>query len=175
MPLGIRPFFLQKMNIENNLITLTQQLGTQLQQKNWQLCCAESCTGGGLAQTLTDIAGSSSWFDRGFVTYSNAAKHEMLGVSLDLIASKGAVSLAVVEAMAKGALTHSHAQISVAISGIAGPGGGSLEKPIGTVCLAWAYPDSNIYAKQYHFDGNRQAVRHAAIQKALIKLLNFSQ
>jgi len=167
------------MNIENNLTLLTQQLGKQLQQKNWQLCCAESCTGGGLAQILTDRAGSSTWFERGFVTYSNAAKHEMLGVSLNLIAQKGAVSLAVVEAMAKGALNHSHAQISVAISGIAGPSGGSLEKPVGTVCLAWAYPDSvkniNIYSKQYLFSGDRQAVRHAAIQQALMKFIAFSQ
>ncbi len=167
------------MDKEHDLYTLAQRLGQQLQQKNWYVCCAESCTGGGLAQALTDVAGSSAWFDRGFVTYSNAAKQDMLGVMPNLIEHQGAVSLAVAESMAKGALMHSQSQLSVAISGIAGPGGGSKEKPVGTVCFAWGCPshleEMGIYSEQCHFAGDRQAVRQAAIVHALTELIALSQ
>ena len=114
------------------------QLGKILLKRHLQCVVAESCTGGGVAAAVTDIPGSSQWFDRGFVTYSNASKQQMLGVPESMIASEGAVSEAVVRAMAEGALAASAAHVSVAISGIAGPDGGTLEKPVGTVWFAWA-------------------------------------
>src|SRR5690606_25324764 len=115
---------------------LAQQLGEALAARGWRITTAESCTGGGIAAAITDIAGSSAWFERGYVTYSNAAKSEMLGVSASLIAHYGAVSEAVVVAMARGACAASGCELGVAVSGVAGPGGGSPDKPVGTVWLA---------------------------------------
>lgn len=152
---------------------LSLRLGHILSTQHLQLSTAESCTGGYLAQVITDIAGSSAWFDRGFVTYSNESKQEMLGVSETLIQQYGAVSLPVVRAMASGVLQNSHADVSVAISGIAGPSGGTPEKPVGTVCFAWHYPEQQLYAEQCLFVGDRKAVRYAAVQHALEKLLEF--
>lgn len=117
--------------------TVVAELAVHLQRRGWMLVCAESCTGGGVAAALTDLAGSSAWFDRGFVTYSNQAKQDMLGVSPETLAKFGAVSRETVTEMARGALLHSGAQLSVAISGIAGPGGGTPDKPVGTVWIAW--------------------------------------
>lgn len=135
------------------------------------LCCAESCTGGWVAQTLTAIAGSSNWFERGFVTYSNAAKTDLLGVEASLIETQGAVSEAVARAMALGALAHSPADWSVAITGIAGPSGGSIHKPVGTVCFAWAYRHGECEVQTRHFTGDRAAVREQAVDHALQILL----
>jgi nicotinamide-nucleotide amidase len=143
-----------------------------LLQQQKQLAVAESCTGGWLAKTVTDLAGSSQWFERGFITYSNAAKQEMLGVRPKTLLRDGAVSEAVVMEMAAGALIHSQADISVAISGIAGPGGAIPGKPVGTVCFSWALK-SHIYHKETkHFEGDREAVRLQAVVFALEGLLD---
>ncbi|MFB1487090.1 MULTISPECIES: CinA family protein [unclassified Thiocapsa] len=132
-----------------------------------RLAVAESCTGGWLAKVVTDLAGSSAWLDRGFVTYSNAAKQEMLGVRSETLAAHGAVSEAVVAEMALGVLSRSHAHVAVAISGVAGPGGGSPEKPVGTVCLAWAWPDGRVETRRFQFEGDRNAVRRCSVQAAI--------
>ena len=135
-------------------------------KRRWRLATAESCTGGMIAATCTDLAGSSDWFERGLVTYSNEAKCELLGVAAPLIAEHGAVSAAVVRAMAAGALTHSHAQVAVAVTGIAGPTGGSTAKPVGTVWFGWATPQG-VTSEVQHFVGDRAAVRAATVQHAL--------
>lgn len=136
------------------------------------LATAESCTGGMIAAHCTDLAGSSVWFERGFVTYSNAAKTEMLAVDAALIAQHGAVSEAVARAMATGALQHSKAQVAVAVTGIAGPSGGSLDKPVGTVWFAWATP-SGLTSELQEFPGDRAAVRAATVRHALQTLVRL--
>lgn len=147
-------------------------LADVLVKKHWQLATAESCTGGLIAAACTDLAGSSDWFERGFVTYSNAAKTELLGVAPQLIEQHGAVSEAVVRAMAAGALAHSQAQVAVAVTGIAGPGGGSAAKPVGTVWLGWATP-AGITSEVQHFGGDRAAVRTATVHHALTRLVTL--
>jgi nicotinamide-nucleotide amidase len=137
-----------------------------------KVCTAESCTGGLIAKTFTDLAGSSDWFERGFVTYSNAAKNQMLAVPASLIEDYGAVSEAVATAMASGALRHSEADYSIAVTGVAGPGGGSDDKPVGTVWIAVASAEQMV-AKRYQFDGDRQAVRAATLHSALELLLDL--
>ncbi|MGB4359826.1 MAG: CinA family protein [Rhodoferax sp.] len=149
-------------------------LAPLLLRKGWFLTTAESCTGGLIAATCTELAGSSHWFERGFVTYSNAAKCELLGVDAALIERHGAVSEAVARAMAVGALVHSHAQTAIAVTGVAGPSGGSTEKPVGTVWLAWATP-SGVISELKHFDGDRSAVRQATVQQALSRLIELLQ
>ena len=165
--------------------TLTEQLADVLLQHGWTLATAESCTGGMIASRCTDLSGSSNWFERGFVTYSNEAKHEMLGVDSARIAEHGAVSEAVAQAMALGALRHSRAQVSIAVTGIAGPSGGSAEKPVGTVWFSWATPSDAgptlgaetawVKTELMHFSGDRAAVRDAAAQHALQTLLSLLQ
>lgn len=135
------------------------------------LAVAESCTGGWLAQELTALAGSSQWFERGFVTYSNAAKRELLGVPEATLSAHGAVSEATVQAMALGVLARAPVDWSVAISGVAGPAGGSPEKPVGTVCFAWAGKASGCEVQTCHFAGDREAVRRQAVLQALRGLL----
>src|SRR5690606_2324187 len=125
------------LTMDERLETLAQRTGQWLRTHGWRLATAESCTGGWIAETVTAIAGSSDWFDCGWVTYSNAAKQRQLGVPATLIDTQGAVSEAVVAAMVRGALAHSDAQVALAVSGIAGPTGGSPDKPVGTVCFAW--------------------------------------
>lgn len=151
-----------------------QQLAQALKQRGWMLATAESCTGGMIAAACTDLAGSSEWFDRGFVTYSNAAKHEMLGVPSELIATHGAVSEEVARAMAAGAVTHSSAQLSVAVTGIAGPGGGTTEKPVGTVWVAWQL-HQDVRSHCIHLGGDRAIIRTATVQFALSQLLEMLQ
>lgn len=146
------------------------ELATLLRSQQRMLATAESCTGGMIAAACTDLAGSSEWFERGFVTYSNLAKEQMLGVNPQLIVAHGAVSEPVARAMAQGALQHSQAQVSIAVTGVAGPSGGSVEKPVGTVWLAWGLP-SGIHSELRHFSGDRAAVRTATMQHALTKLL----
>ncbi len=143
-----------------------------LLQKQWMLASAESCTGGMVAAACTDLAGSSAWFERGFVTYSNAAKTQQLGVEAALIAQHGAVSEAVARAMAQGALFHSKAQVTLAITGVAGPAGGTLDKPVGTVWFAWAMPEG-IHSELRHFEGDRAAVRQASALHSLLGLLSL--
>ena len=165
--------------------TLTEQLAEALLQHGWMLASAESCTGGMIASRCTDLSGSSQWFERGFVTYSNEAKHEMLGVNTALIAEYGAVSEAVAQAMALGAMRHSRAQVTVAVTGVAGPTGGSADKPVGTVWFAWATPSDagpTLGAETawgqtevMHFSGDRAAVREATVQHALKTLLDLLQ
>ena len=144
----------------------TAELAQALLARGWSLSTAESCTGGLVSATCTELSGSSAWFERGFVTYSNAAKTEMLGVPAELIAAHGAVSEAVAQAMAAGALRHSAAQIAVAITGVAGPLGGSVDKPVGTVCFAWAWP-GGVYSERVQLSGDRAGIRQAAVWHAL--------
>jgi nicotinamide-nucleotide amidase len=154
-------------------ITAAERLGELLQAKRWLLATAESCTGGLVAATITDITGSSAWFERGFVTYSNLAKQEMLGVDSKLIAEYGAVSEPVAMAMAAGALTHSAANVSVAITGIAGPGGGSADKPVGTVWFAWQLKGHESQTSLQHFVGNRTLIRQQAANYCLVELIKY--
>jgi nicotinamide-nucleotide amidase len=151
-------------------VELVERLASQLQAKGWLLASAESCTGGLIAAACTDLAGSSLWFERGFVTYSNQAKTDMLGVDTALIAAQGAVSEAVARAMAQGALLHSRAQVALAVTGIAGPSGGSPAKPVGTVCFSYALP-GQLVSEQLHFTGDRHSVRAASVEHALQRLL----
>ena len=136
------------------------------------MATAESCTGGMIAAACTDLAGSSAWFERGFVTYSNAAKTELLGVPAALIAEHGAVSEPVVRAMAEGALRQSRTHIAVAVTGVAGPGGGSANKPVGSVWLGWATA-TGVVTQMRHFEGDRQQVRQATLQHALQGLIDL--
>ena len=151
---------------------LAERLGERMVAAGMQLALAESCTGGWVAKIVTDIVGSSSWFERGFVTYTNASKHELLGVSVDTLATEGAVSAMTVAAMARGALERSHAQLSCAISGIAGPGGATATKPVGLVWFAWAVRDGAVRTEQQIFTGDREAVRRQAVAHALKGLLD---
>lgn len=159
------------------MMTAAELLATRLQSKGLRISCAESCTGGGIASALTDVEGSSAWFEYGFVTYANDAKTGLLGVPQDLISSHGAVSQEVVESMATGALAVAKADIAISSSGIAGPGGGTEHKPVGTVWLAWAYhADSVVHVKSqcYLFAGDRQSVREQAITQAIREAANLS-
>jgi nicotinamide-nucleotide amidase len=156
-----------------DLLGLAQQVAQALVAKGWMLATAESCTGGLIAATCTGLAGSSAWFDRGAVTYSNEAKTDMLGVPPELIAQHGAVSEPVARAMAEGMLQRSKAHIAVAVTGVAGPGGGSPDKPVGTVWLAWVWRDalaagpSGACTTLMHLAGDRCAVRVATVRSAL--------
>lgn len=152
---------------DTGLFTLAQEVGAALSAAGLTLATAESCTGGWIAQCVTDIAGSSGWFERGFVAYTNEAKADLLGVSPAIIATHGAVSEAAVLAMATGALARSRAQVAVAVTGIAGPGGGSPEKPVGTVWLAWQRRGRDAIARLARFDGDRRAVRRQTVVAAL--------
>lgn len=149
------------------IVAQVAELARILQSRGWRLATAESCTGGWLAKCLTDVPGSSRWFEFGFVTYGNNAKQQLLGVSPKLLAAEGAVSQAVAEAMATGAREASGADIAVAITGIAGPGGGSPDKPVGTVWLAWSGPGTLMGAERRLFAGSRIAIRWEAVAAAL--------
>jgi len=163
----------------NMLTTKTVQelatlLGDKLSHAGLVAATAESCTGGGVAYAITEISGSSQWFDRSFVTYSNNAKTQMLGVDAKIIEEFGAVSIPVVEAMALGAVKHSDADIAVAISGIAGPDGGTIEKPVGTVCIAWYSHDQGLISETYTLAGDRAEVRYQATRMALLGLIKHT-
>lgn len=153
--------------------SLSQKLGKRLLQHKHVMTTAESCTGGGIAAAITDIAGSSAWFDRAFITYSNEAKQEMIGVQLGTLEEHGAVSEAVVDEMISGALTNSNASIGVSVSGVAGPGGGTEAKPIGTVCFAWADKQGWKRVETCHFNGDRSQVRHQATLHALQVIYDY--
>ena len=167
-----------------NIHTLSKQellahsacgLAADLMLKNqWMLTTAESCTGGLIAAECTTLAGSSAWFERGFVSYSNASKTELLGVDAALIAQHGAVSEPVARAMVQGALRHSHAQVAVAVTGVAGPSGGSADKPVGTVWFGWATP-RGVHSEVQHFAGDRSAVRAATVAHAFERLAALLQ
>ena len=152
---------------------LLQRLGALLQARHMQVVTAESCTGGGVAERMTSYPGSSHWFERGFVTYSNAAKREQLDVPAAVLERFGAVSEETAAAMAEGALAHSHGQISVAVTGIAGPEGGSADKPVGTVCFAWSTATGGTRTARVLFDGDRARVREQSVLMAIQGLLDL--
>jgi nicotinamide-nucleotide amidase len=152
---------------------LAAQVGGQLKAHGLMLATAESCTGGGVAQAITEIAGSSAWFERGFITYSNLAKQQMLGVSEATLNQFGAVSEAVVREMATGALQRSHAHVSLAVSGIAGPSGGTSDKPVGTVWFAWCVKERMCVAHMHRLAGNRTEVRAQSVRIALQGVLDL--
>ena len=156
---------------QQDLELLASQVGSLLLANGQKLATAESCTGGWVAQCLTAIAGSSEWFERGFVTYSNDAKQEMLGVPPETLLTHGAVSEATASAMASGALRQSRADWALSITGIAGPSGGSAEKPVGMVCFAWAGPGGLIEVETRVFSGKREAIRSQSVAHALGGLL----
>lgn len=153
------------------LIALAEELGRALKAAGRSLATAESCTGGWLAQVITGVPGSSGWFERGFVTYSNLSKCELLGVTGETLARYGAVSEQTARAMAEGVLARSRADLGVAVTGVAGPGGGTPEKPVGTVCFAWAVRKCPTLSSTQHFSGDRRAIRRQAVQRALQGLL----
>jgi nicotinamide-nucleotide amidase len=163
------------------VIEIANQIGAALKLKGWMIATAESCTGGGIAEAITAVPGCSAWFDRAFVTYSYEAKVEALGVQQSSLDEYGAVSEQVVREMAQGALGHSRAHVAIAVSGIAGPAGGTLEKPVGSVWIAWATRDSidangalnsKVISKRYLFSGDREDVRQQTVVKALAELLH---
>lgn len=157
----------------NSIPLLTLKLSKELMLRDWKLVTAESCTGGGVAYHLTDLPGSSAWFERGFVTYSNASKEELLGVQPATLQQFGAVSEQTAQEMAEGALKHSQADFSLAITGIAGPDGGTIEKPVGTVWFAWASRHKQTQTHLYLLEGDRQTIREKAIKISLEKLYMF--
>jgi nicotinamide-nucleotide amidase len=157
---------------DDELRALAARVGERLLVAGRSLALAESCTGGWVAKVVTDTVGCSAWFDRGFVTYTNESKQDLLGVRVETLSSEGAVSEATVREMALGALARSRASVSLAISGIAGPGGGSADKPVGTVWCAWAVDDEVSSVACYRFGGDRESVRRQAVDRALGGLLD---
>jgi nicotinamide-nucleotide amidase len=158
---------------DEELHQLAFELGEKLLTRGWMLATAESCTGGWVGQLLTSLPGSSQWYERGFITYANAAKIEMLGVPEDTLATHGAVSEETASVMAAGALKHSHAQAALAISGIAGPGGGTPQKPVGLVCYGWALSDGTRMSSTCRLDGDREEIRSRAVAAALRGLIEL--
>jgi len=159
--------------MDAQLQALSVAVGSALASQKLMLACAESCTGGWISEVVTATAGSSEWFDRGFVTYSNLAKQQMLGVPDEILATHGAVSEATAREMALGALAHSGARIALAVTGIAGPGGGSPGKPVGTVCFAWCRDRDSAVSQTHCFSGDREAIRRQAVITALQGLLTL--
>ncbi len=159
--------------VENDLYRLAEQLGAALKAHDLMLVTAESCTGGWVGEAITMISGSSDWYERGFITYSYIAKRELLGVKPETLEEFGAVSEATVREMAAGALANSHAQVAVAVSGTAGPTGGTAEKPVGTVCLGWALKGGTVKSETQHFAGDREAVREQSVARALHGVLEL--
>jgi nicotinamide-nucleotide amidase len=153
--------------MDNELLELAQQLGLLLKSKEKKIATAESCTGGWIAQVITEVPGSSAWFDRGFVTYSNAAKMQMLGVKPETLEKYGAVSAQTATEMVIGVLTYSDADCAIAVTGIAGPDGGTAEKPVGTVFIAWAYKNQDVKVVQKKLTGDRHQIRKQTVQIAL--------
>jgi nicotinamide-nucleotide amidase len=156
-----------------SLEALALEVGRALQARGMMLATAESCTGGWIAQVVTSVAGSSAWFERGFVTYSNESKHELLGVPESVLAEFGAVSEQTVRAMAEGAIRRSRANVALAVTGIAGPGGGSANKPVGTVWLAWAGNRREPVTSARRYSGDRTAVRRQTVMAALAGVITF--
>ena len=158
---------------EDELQQLAVHLSDKLLARGWMVATAESCTGGWVAQLLTSLPGSSAWYERGFITYANAAKTEMLGVPTTTLEIYGAVSEETACAMATGALAHSHAQASLAITGVAGPGGGTPQKPVGMVCYGWAFTDGTIISSNCRLSGDREEIRSRAVAAALRGLIDL--
>lgn len=152
---------------DSELAELATQLGNALRARGWMIATAESCTGGWIGEVLTSIPGSSAFYERGFITYANAAKVELLGVSPDTLVSHGAVSEETAREMARGALLKSPVHAALAVSGIAGPGGGTREKPVGMVCYGWALQDGTLMSSTCRLDGDREEIRSRAVAAAL--------
>ncbi|MFH1493324.1 MAG: nicotinamide-nucleotide amidase [Pseudomonadota bacterium] len=161
--------------MDESLFRLAEETGQALKARGWMLATAESCTGGWVGEAVTAVPGSSVWYDRGFITYTNASKQEMLGVQAETLAQHGAVSEETVREMAAGVLRHSQAHISLSISGIAGPTGGSPDKPVGTVCFAWCIKNGPLKSERRIFAGDRHAVRQQAVSHALRGVLALLQ
>ena len=161
-------------NDQYQLESQAQRLGELLIERTWSLVTAESCTGGWIAQTATAISGSSAWFDRGFVTYSNRAKMEVLGVAESSLLNYGAVSVEVAREMAYGALTTAGVEIAVSVTGIAGPDGGTADKPVGTVCFGWCTKNSDPVSRVVCFDGDRRSIRAQTVAVAFDGLLELA-
>jgi len=159
--------------MDKRLYQLAQEVGAALKSRALMLATAESCTGGWIGAAITAVPGSSDWYERGFITYSYVSKREMLGVKAKTLQKFGAVSEQTVTEMAAGALAASYAHVAVAISGTAGPGGGTPEKPVGTVCLAWALRGGEPVAETCHFAGDREAVRRQAVERVLERALEL--
>ena len=159
--------------MDERIYDLAERVGRALERRKSMATTAESCTGGWVAEAITMVPGSSAWFDRGFVTYTNIAKREMLGVRAETLDRHGAVSEAVVGEMVAGALAASHAQAALAVSGVAGPSGGSPGKPVGTVCFAWGMTGSAPRTETRHFTGDREAVRRQSVLHALAVMLEM--
>jgi len=153
--------------LDPGLFDLARRVGAALHARGWMLASAESCTGGWIGQCVTMVPGSSAWYDRGFITYTNAAKRQLLGVREQTLHAHGAVSEATVLEMALGALERSDAQLSVSVSGIAGPDGGTADKPVGTVWIGWARRGGSAHARGFVFAGDREAVRRQAVVAGL--------
>ncbi|QEY15759.1 nicotinamide-nucleotide amidase [Cellvibrio sp. KY-GH-1] len=160
--------------MDDYLLHLSQRLGEQLLERNWHVATAESCTGGGVAAAITAVPGSSAWFEYGIVSYANDAKQKLLGVNSETLAREGAVSEAVVMEMARGVLALAEADIAVAISGVAGPSGGSPDKPVGTVWFAWTTSNGEMKTELQHFSGDRNRVQRQAVVFALEKLVELN-
>lgn len=167
---GLKPM---SHTLLKNIESLSTQLGSQLASRGHFVTAAESCTGGGIAKAITEIAGSSQWFSYGFVTYGNNAKQQLLGVPEGLLAEYGAVSQPVVEAMVSGALREASADIAVAVSGVAGPGGGSPEKPVGTVWISWKKSENPPVSTCFLFEGDRKSIRNQTVEKSLQGLIEI--
>ena len=150
----------------------TEKLAQLMLDRNWRMATVESCTGGWIAQSLTSLSGSSDWFDCGLVTYSNRAKERFAGVSQELIAAHGAVSAEVALAMAAGARSRINVEVVVAVTGIAGPSGGSEQKPVGTVYIAWEIAGRDPLVERFHFHGDREAIRRQSVATAIEELIN---
>jgi len=158
---------------EDDITVMAQKMGRVARRRGVMIATAESCTGGGIAAAITRVPGSAKWFDRGFVTYHNLAKHQMLGVREATLHRYGAVSEAVARQMAAGALRRSQADVSVSVTGIAGPGGGSKEKPVGTVWFAWAAKGGEVQSRMFRFKGDRYEVRRQTVAMALQGIIDL--
>ena len=159
---------------DRQLYELAERAGRALEDKGLTLVTAESCTGGWIAEAITMVPGSSAWFDRGFVTYTNISKQQMLGVRVETLEQHGAVSQAVVSEMAEGALKAARARIAVSVSGVAGPSGGTPQKPVGTVCFGWALEGMETQTESRHFPGDREGVRRQSVVHALEGLIELA-
>jgi len=158
---------------DQDLTTLAQKLGDKLKQSRQLLATAESCTGGWVGKVITDVPGSSHWYDRGFITYTNQSKQEILGVPVNIIEQFGAVSEHTVRAMVAGVLAHSHADVALSISGIAGPGGGTDTKPVGLVYFGWGKRNGEVHTQSQTFRGDREEIRRQAVQHSLSILMTY--
>jgi len=160
--------------LDRDLFELAVRVGEVLRGRGWMLATSESCTGGWIGECVTMVAGSSMWYERGFITYSNEAKIQMLGVRQATLRVHGAVSEHTVLEMARGTLRHSRAQVGVSVSGVAGPGGGTPDKPVGTVCIGWALANGQLRAASFRFEGDRESVRRQSVVAALQGVIDLA-